>query len=212
MSSMSGRLRRIAAIVVGCSLLCAITASGASAASGPLKWSSPSLIDHTAPFSIPAAGSGISCPTATFCVSAGAQGTVKTSTNPTGGAGAWKVAKAVDQGRQLTHLSCPSTTLCAALDGAGQIVTSTNPAGGPKAWKATNLHANVLELGGISCPSASLCVAVGYSDPSEKITVETSTHPTGWSLGVEEDDASRPSLCGRNPFVPFGVAVRRGRR
>jgi hypothetical protein len=179
LSVVAGQFRRLASVVIACSALLAVAADRASASSGPLKWSAPSLVDELAPFSIPAIGHSISCPTTTFCVSVGDLGAVKTSTNPTGGAGAWKVTLGVDQGTELTRVSCPSTTLCVALDSRGEIISSNSPAGGPTAWKATNLHSQVLALGGISCPSVSLCVAVGYTDPAEKIAVETSTNPTG---------------------------------
>jgi hypothetical protein len=120
--------RQVRYLVLACIALGAFAATSAAASRAPLKWSSPSRIDSISPYAIPAAAQRISCPTATFCVSAGAIGSVKTSSNPTGPGSAWKVSLGVDQGRQLFSLSCPTTNLCAALDGRGEIITSKNPA------------------------------------------------------------------------------------
>jgi hypothetical protein len=85
-------------------------------------------------------------------------GDVATSTDPTGGAMAWDVAR-VDA---LAHydVSCPSVSLCVAVGENGDLLVSTNPAGGPSAWKVRRLDAAVGSLHGVSCtPTA--CVAVG---------------------------------------------------
>jgi hypothetical protein len=98
-------------------------------------------------------------------------GNVVTSTNPTGGAGAWSTADIVGASF-LSAVSCPTASLCVAVDSAGNVVTSTNPTGGASAWTVTDVTKPGGAIIGVSCPSASLCVAVGKG-------VVTSTNPTG---------------------------------
>jgi hypothetical protein len=104
----------------------------------------------------------VSCPSSQFCVAASFEGLIYTSTDPTGGAEAWRVADLDGEGPN-THfygVSCPSPSFCAASAGGAKIATSTNPTGGAGAWSVTQLE-GPLELRGISCVSPSLCVAVG---------------------------------------------------
>ena len=70
----------------------------------------------------------VSCPSRSFCVAVDGSGGVLTSTNPTGGRAAWRLAK-IDGRRVLNSVSCPSRALCVAVDGSGGVLTSTNPTG-----------------------------------------------------------------------------------
>jgi hypothetical protein len=127
---------------------------------------------------------GVSCPSSTLCVAVDEVGNVLTSSNPTGGARAWKVTHVdgppnCDFFRvpcaNLDSLSCPSVKLCVAADEGGNILTSTNPGGGTAAWKVTHIAGvSVNGLGDVSCPSIRLCVAVDGGG-----NVVTSTNPTG---------------------------------
>ena len=63
-------------------------------------------------------------------------GNVVTSSNPTGGAAAWKVTAVR---RWLGGVSCPSSGLCVAVDGSGNVLTSSNPTGGAAAWTVTQV-------------------------------------------------------------------------
>ena len=74
---------------------------------------------------------GVSCPSASLCVAVDDLTSVVTSTNPTGGAGAWTVTN-VAPAIGLRGVSCPSVSLCVAVDDSGNVVTSTNPAGPPR--------------------------------------------------------------------------------
>lgn len=80
---------------------------------------------------------GVSCPTESLCVAVsgrrGNAGKVFTSTDPTGGVGAWHEA---DLGEQfdLRAVSCSSPTLCVAAGANGELIASTDPTGGPTAW------------------------------------------------------------------------------
>jgi hypothetical protein len=152
---------------------------------------------------------GISCPTVALCVAvegsgdAARVGNIFTSTNPTGGAGAWTVAPNIDGNAGFggpSGVSCPSASLCVAVDRAGNVLTSTNPTGGAGAWVVTNVESGALGgLAGVSCASASLCAAVDYAG-----NVVTSTNPTGgpgaWHIthvGVDLRSVSctLPSQC-----------------
>jgi hypothetical protein len=143
----------------------------------------------------------VSCPSASLCVSAETGGNVITSTNPTGGVGAWTVAHASAFNNNFQGVSCASASLCVAVDSGGNVVTSTDPTGGAGAWST----AHVVGAGtfyAVSCSSASLCVAVDSTG-----NVVTSTDPTGgagaWTvthvapLGVSFHGVSCPStsLC-----------------
>jgi Tol biopolymer transport system component len=122
---------------------------------------------------------GVSCPSISFCVAADGNGTVATSSDPTGGRPAWSLAD-VYGSRTLSSVSCPTTDLCAATTSyGGDVLTSTNPSGGASQW--TSSHVDDKELGifndnFVSCPSASLCVMADNSG-----NIVSSTDPTGGS-------------------------------
>ena len=119
----------------------------------------------------------ISCPTASLCVAGDASGNVITSTNPTGGAGAWHLAD-VDATNGVFALSCPSAGFCAAGDSAGLVATTSAPTGGVAAWKVSSPINSSNKIYGLSCPSPALCVAGDDSG-----SAVTSTNPAGgtWS-------------------------------
>lgn len=104
----------------------------------------------------------VDCPSLGFCVAVSYEGLIYTSSNPTGGAGAWSAADLSPEGPNI-HMygvSCPAANLCVAVGTEGKVLTSTDPAGGASAWSLTQL-APGLKLRGVSCASGSLCVAVG---------------------------------------------------
>jgi hypothetical protein len=143
----------------------------------------------------------VSCPTASFCVASGSQNLIASSTDPTGGPGAWNVVYA-GEGRYDTSagpsvpanglvqgISCPSSRLCVAVTNQGDIYATTDPTGPASAWSVSepkpsgrNIH-----LYGISCPTESLCVAVsGRRVNTGKVF--TSTDPTGGVGAWQETD------------------------
>ncbi|MGA2470010.1 MAG: hypothetical protein ABSG64_04895 [Solirubrobacteraceae bacterium] len=153
----------------------------------------------------------ISCPSVSFCVAIdGPNGDVQTSTDPTGGAGAWHVAD-VDGTTHLSAVSCPSSALCVATDQAGDVVTSTNPTGGAGAWKVEHIDGSI-ELFDVSCASSTLCVATDQGGDvlttrSPAIADDWTVTPLGHSLwGVA---CPSISLCvvssGAGPGKPEGV-------
>jgi hypothetical protein len=98
----------------------------------------------------------ISCPSRRLCVAASYRsGQVFTSTDPTGGAGAWKGTSVGSQGPSL--ISCPRVRFCVALDG-GDVVVSTRPTR-PHSWRVRSVFNSPWSLSSIACPSRWLCVA-----------------------------------------------------
>jgi hypothetical protein len=143
----------------------------------------------------------ISCPSASLCVAGDDGGNILSSTNPTGGASAWRKTK-VDTASDIPFLgpvSCPSVSLCVAVDINGNILSSTDPTGGNSAWRRTKIRSGSTTgegsaLDALSCPSVSLCVT-GDADGH----IFTSTDPTGpasaWRrTNVALDAVSCPSV------------------
>jgi hypothetical protein len=161
-----------ASLCVGVDTAGAVVSSSAPTA-GPAAWSSAAV----------AASGGlqdVSCaqPAGSLCVAVGPGG-IFTSTEPTGGASAWRH---VSGSAAPSSVSCPSDGLCVAGDGE-EILISTNPEA-TTAWQLSTLPSKpafALEL--LSCASASLCVAAG---PNDAGYVLTSAEPAGgastWKL------------------------------
>jgi hypothetical protein len=143
----------------------------------------------------------ISCPTESLCAAVSPQGVI-TSTNPTGGAGAWTVTNVGSE--YLSDISCPTVSLCVAVDRNRHVVTSTNPTGGAGAWTVFSVNGPTEFLLSVSCPTVSLCVAVDLHGD-----VLTSTNPTGgesaWTATkVDGDNPIYDISC---PTVSLCVAV-----
>jgi hypothetical protein len=187
----SGRRGHWRGLMAMAGLLLVVMLPGSARASSPLLWSAPELVDHEPPYETLTLASfkDISCPTTSLCVAVDSNGDVITSTNPTGGAGAWTVTniRSVSFPNGYKAISCPSIHLCVALDGDENISVSTNPTGGASAWSvfAAPTPEEFIPYGttggDVSCPSVSMCVITdGNGD------VLTSTNPTGgasaWSF------------------------------
>jgi len=179
-----------------CWLVCASPwTAGAAAATGPLEWSAPLLVDHATVPTRPAVLYGLSCPDTGLCVGVGPHGQVQSSLDP-GPAGAWRGA-AVDAGATLQSVACPSTTLCVAVSTGGDLVSSVDP--GAAAWSApvTVFSQPGAGLAGVACAGPSLCVAVDGGNQ-----IATSTDPASGVWSVTEltgsfyqlDSVSCPSL------------------
>lgn len=132
---------------------------------------------------------GIICRSASFCLafgslhdSGGPTGAIFSSSHPTGGPNAWKVAQI--NTTSTVAGSCPSDSLCVLGDVTGDVVTSTDPMGGSDAWSVAKVDSR--SFTGVSCPTISLCVGV-----DEAGRVLTSVDPTGgasaWQTYGSED-------------------------
>lgn len=171
----------LSVVLVGCLL----AGAGPALAVSPLEWASPVRADDQPPFASPTAITGVSCASRGLCVAVDGAGDVLSSTDPTGGTGAWDKAQV---GEGFTGISCPSTHLCVAIDWEGDVFTSTDPTGGSGAWTkvqvvpvfmSEDIEGEEVEDSGnrleaVSCPSESLCVAT-----DEHGDVLTSTDPAG---------------------------------
>lgn len=175
------------------------------AASSPLSWSSPKLIDSTPAQPLLDA---VSCPSSSLCVAVDRFGGIVSSSEPAGGASEWAFAQVGEAYKPnepctfvplcLRAVSCPSTNLCVAVGERGHAAISTDPTGGASAWTQTTIDGGHT-LSGISCPSDSFCVAVDSGG-----NVLTSSDPSGhepWSVTHIDEHAlpaiscASPSLC-----------------
>ena len=167
----------------------------ALASAEPLSWTVSTVGNPSVPIR------HVSCPSTSLCIATDSNGNVLTSTNPTGGAGAWTGAS-VASGGYLVGVSCPSTSLCVVGGFAGRfgVFTSTNPTGGTGAWTGTELLTKntfggdtYTSTGKVSCSSASLCVSINGGSK-----LFTSTNPTGgtgaWTID-ELDPYSQGISC-----------------
>jgi photosystem II stability/assembly factor-like uncharacterized protein len=114
----------------------------------------------------------VSCGTPSLCVAVARGGRLFFSTDPTGGASAWRDAGAPGGPGDLEGASCVSTLLCAVGNQTGNVLTTTDPGGG-SAWAETKAGGSV-QITGVSCPSAADCVAV-----DDNGDVLTSADPAG---------------------------------
>jgi hypothetical protein len=152
---------------------------------------------------------GLSCPSASLCVASAGGNAIASSTNPSGGAAAWRVAypgagPGLPNQHEIRGISCPSPQLCVAVSFEGLIYTSTDPgSGGAGSWSIIEMDPDGpnAHLYGVSCPTSSFCVAVGGRGE-----IFTSTNPTGgaaaWSktqlagpLELRGVSCPSPSLC-----------------
>ncbi len=158
---------------------------------------------------------GVSCPSESLCVAAGAAGvgtageaaTVVFSQAPTAGLAQWHVVSLPPPGGaeqfNLSAISCASQSLCVAVsDGArmdgqkGFIFVSTDPTGAAAAWSPTVINEG-RGLFDVSCPSASFCAAVGGKGGK----VFTSTDPISGSWQMSQL-AGSPELRGVSCGTP----------
>jgi Divergent InlB B-repeat domain len=133
----------------------------------------------------------ISCPSTSLCVAVdGGFSGVDSSTNPTGGSGAWTHTAVQIQPQ---YVSCPSISLCVAADHGGDIITSTNPGAASPTWSAPAQidQTSPPVVYGLSCPSTTLCVATdGLGN------VWSTTDPTGTGAWASTDADGTTPLTG----------------
>lgn len=126
----------------------------------------------------------VTCPSVTLCVAGmnewsneqggGTSLKFATSTNPTGGAGAWTVFAGPSNVDYLTQLACSPGKVCAGGDDGAGVVASTNPIGGTAAWsRVTNLTS---QLQYVACPSIALCIGADFQGRLAYSTAPASTH------------------------------------
>ena len=162
----------------------------------------------------------VDCPSVSLCVAVGSNDAIASSSDPTGGIGAWRIGHLQEPGSygdvpappggnvflpgaQIRGVSCPDTGFCVAVTRLGGIFTTTDPDGGVAAWNGFHLQQSGprVHMYGVSCPSASLCVAVALGG---KIITSTdpAAGPDAWSvaqlpeeLELQGVSCASPSLC-----------------
>jgi hypothetical protein len=136
----------------------------------------------------------VSCPTTSLCVAVSGEretaGKVLTSTDPTGGAPAWKVTQ-LNESLDLRSVSCGTPTLCVAVAQQGRMLTSTNPTGSASAWTELGAPGGPRNLQGVSCAATVLCVAGNVGG-----NLLTSTNPTAASSWREAEGGSSVQVTG----------------
>lgn len=170
---------------------------------GPSAWSLAKVDNEPEPpYTEPNALNDVSCPrpAGSLCVAVG-EGGVFTSTNPTGGTGAWVHAEGI--GEHAHAAACASASLCVVSFGYyGEILTSIDPTGGTGAWKAVQVDGGQ-RIVALSCPSESLCVGL-----DEAGNLLTSSNPAGgakdWNVVHTEIGADSSLTC---TSVSFCIAV-----
>ncbi len=137
-----------------------------------------------------------------LCVVAEAGGDIASSTDPTGGTGAWTIAHAdtalgaecgkygPDEGCDpgLDSVSCPTMTFCAASDTNGNVIASTDPASPTYAWTRTTVD-SWPTFGYITCPSVSLCVKFADYSDSLGVSSNPADDPAAWHLTVIDSNS-----------------------
>ena len=115
----------------------------------------------------------VACPSVTLCVAVDQDGNYLTTSNPTGGYGAWTVAPGAAGAAE--GVACPSVNLCVSVGGSS-IGTSTDPAAGAGSWTVGQVPGHALPGSGlfdVTCATSALCVAVGDH------SIATTTDPAG---------------------------------
>ena len=111
----------------------------------------------------------VDCPTASLCLVEESNGSIWTSTHPTGPASTWRQTAIAGAGRFLLAFGCaPGGRLCvASLGGVGgsnpQLATTTSPSftGAAAGWTVAP-SPSTYSVTQISCPSTTLCVGASY--------------------------------------------------
>jgi hypothetical protein len=130
---------------------------------------------------------GVSCASPSLCVVVGTNGTIASTTNPTGDGSGWTAVHpegylgspsgtsgVIYPGNAIKGVSCPSTSLCVAAGPQGNIWASADPTGPVSTWVEAALGLAATHMNAVSCPTTTLCVAV-----SQHGKVIWSTNPLG---------------------------------
>jgi hypothetical protein len=172
---------------------------------GASAWSAPANIDPVNPLTGTLFFYSVSCPSSSLCVAVDSQGDVVTSTNPTGGSGAWSAPAQIDAPATLKGgASCPSTSLCVAFDTGGNVLTATGAA------PVVPVVTNTTPANGATGVAAKASVSAVFSE-----AMNESTTAGAFSL---QDDTTGQAVAGSvvwsapttPSFVPTGGSLTPG--
>jgi hypothetical protein len=183
---------------------------------------SPSI----APTVVDAALTSVSCPSIQLCVAVDEFGTIAYSTDPTGGARAWKLSNEHPEVLRQSRgdVSCASVSLCVyvgPLGLSGYTPGSVRVAAGPpeltSSYSTRRIDENYLDA--VACAPTNICVAVDsdasvvvgtYAAPTNPAALasEGARAPSGSApaLGARASTAARPAPCVVRGHVIAGVA------
>jgi hypothetical protein len=133
---------------------------------------------------------GVSCASPSLCVAVGGEqdeavkGRVLSrlfySTDPAGGASAWKQTEIETDSGGLFGVACVAAPLCVTGNSGGNLLISSSPTSGSPRWKLIG-EPSFVQVTAVSCPTASDCIVVDNNGD-----ILTSTDPTGgastWTL------------------------------
>jgi hypothetical protein len=152
------------------------------------SWQSVPLLTAAGGTKAASADVALECPAAGLCFATNGTSETLVSTDPTGGAGAWKavnstLAAAVTSGHGNAgggHAlpACAGVRMCVFATASGTFYSSTTPAvahSWKKGWKDT---AGAKSGDAVTCPSRSRCMAVDGSD--RLLVTKTPTNPRAW--------------------------------
>ena len=151
---------------------------------------------------------GVSCSSQELCVAVDNAGNALSSTNPTGGPGAWHVQKISAAG--LVGISCSASGSCLAVDEAGDALASSDPAAASATWSETPIDGGALSA--VSCASTGLCVATGargeaFASDNVADPIPTWSASSADSAGVAGISCLAGGLClAVGPDGSFAVA------
>ncbi len=171
-------------------------------------WSGPVVVNHV---SNSEDIGGMSCPSSSFCISVGENGTFEASIN---GGATWTAPQTIKSGVNLQAVSCPSTGFCIAVDNAGNAYAyngSVWSAGTPIDTATAQIDGG--EFTAVSCPSASFCVAIDGRENVLTFDGSTWSAPQNLASAVAHPGVScaSPSFCaavdGVGDAFLFGAAT-----
>ncbi len=142
--------------------------------------------------------SGISCPTASFCVLVDTAQGEYSSADPAAGASSWKGrGRAQPASEGFSGLACPSLTLCVTADGyQGQVVTwdpSKTPPATIPSYQFTTLPLSYSFVLGPVCLSSTTCFVTGGG--ASLIATSDPTGPaSAWNLQYTDPAAAIASI------------------
>jgi hypothetical protein len=166
---------------------------------------------------------GVSCATRSLCVAyetpktnvvggrAPTGGHVISSTNPTGGAKAWRAAVLHDV---PDAVYCVAPRLCLLGTKSGYVLTSSHPTDGARAWRAVQIESSTgragrgaeIDISPVACASSRYCIAGGI-DSLWHTSNPTGTGAFSWPP-VNSPLAADPSLVfGTGSCLPDGFCA-----
>jgi large repetitive protein len=137
--------------------------------------------------------SGLSCPTTSFCVTAGPYGGVSATDN---GGLTWNT-ETFSNIYQLTSVSCATASNCVAVGGSQGMGTDN----GGQTWTPEALPGAIKDLTSVSCPTPSICMATGTSPAGGMALIGSG------SVGPDQPSITSADNLTVQTGVPFSLTI-----